>query len=187
MRQVRTNRARQEQYQCHRRRDPDGAVKVRVAIKHVEEVRAREDGRVAAADDLVGVDVEELLVERDAPEEALGRAAGGARGRAGEEAGACVGGDFIARLAVFEVLLYVSLVEPVGGWCNVLDVWNSRSSWRSVWPKSPLKACQWLQTWSGPFQHISTSVSTSTTTSYPLLDILRMCSATVAFKHTRNT
>jgi hypothetical protein len=53
-----------------------------------------------------------------------------------------------------------------GGGC-VLDEWNSRSSWRSVWPRSPY--CDGVSEMSGKVEdsETQTSASTSTTTSYP--------------------
>ena len=53
-------------------RDPERPVEVRVALEDVEEVLARVEGGAAAGEDLRGVDVEELLVEGDAPEETFG-------------------------------------------------------------------------------------------------------------------
>lgn len=70
--QVLTYRACHEQYDHHSRSDPERAVEVRVAFEHVEEVLAREEGAAASVQDLVGVDVEELLVEAYAPEVAFG-------------------------------------------------------------------------------------------------------------------
>lgn len=51
--------------------DPKGAVEVGVAVEHIEKVGVGEGYCAAAAEDLVGVDVEELLVEGDAPKETL--------------------------------------------------------------------------------------------------------------------
>lgn len=70
-REVLADRAGQEKNHNDGRRDPEGPVEVRVAFEDVEEVLARVEGGAAASEDLVGVDVEELLVEGDAPEEAL--------------------------------------------------------------------------------------------------------------------
>jgi hypothetical protein len=71
-RQVLANSARQEENHNDGRRDPEGPVEVWVALEDVEEVLARVKSGTAAGEDLVGVDVEELLVEADAPEETLG-------------------------------------------------------------------------------------------------------------------
>lgn len=70
-RQVLTNRARQEKNHDDCCSDPEGPVQVRVAFEDVEEVLARVEGGAAACENLVGVDVEELLVEGDTPEETL--------------------------------------------------------------------------------------------------------------------
>lgn len=51
--------------------DPEGAVEVRVAFEGVEEGGARVEGCEAAGEDGGGVDVEELGVEGEGPEEAL--------------------------------------------------------------------------------------------------------------------
>ena len=72
LREVLADGAGQEEDHHHSRRDPEGAVEVGVALEDVEEVLARVEGCAAAGEDLGGVDVEELLVEGDAPEEALG-------------------------------------------------------------------------------------------------------------------
>lgn len=78
-REVLTDRTRQEQNHDDCRRDPERAIEVRVALEDVEEVLARIEGCAAAGEDLVGVDVEELLVERYAPKEAFrGRLLAGA-------------------------------------------------------------------------------------------------------------
>ena len=71
-RKVLTYRAREEEDDDDGGRDPERPVEVRVALEDVEEVLARVEGGAAAGEDLRGVDVEELLVEGDAPEEALG-------------------------------------------------------------------------------------------------------------------
>jgi hypothetical protein len=71
-REVLADRARQEQDDNDGGRDPERPVEVRVALEDVEEVLARVQRGAAAREDLGGVDVEELLVEGDAPEEALG-------------------------------------------------------------------------------------------------------------------
>ena len=52
--------------------DPEGPVEVRVPVEDVEEVGARVEGSAAAAEDFGGVDVEELGVEGEGPEEAFG-------------------------------------------------------------------------------------------------------------------
>jgi len=56
---------------------------------------------------------------------------------------------------------------------SVLELWNSRSSWRSVWPKSPLGRVSWLFALC-VMVFRNTSASTSTTKSYPRLAILSM-------------
>jgi hypothetical protein len=71
-REVLADRTRQEEDDNDGGRDPKRPVEVRVALKDVEEVLARVEGSAAARQDLSGVNVEELLVEGDAPEEALG-------------------------------------------------------------------------------------------------------------------
>lgn len=80
-------------------RDPKGPVQVRVAVQDVEEVCVGPDGGAAAAQDFVGVDVEELGVEGDGPEVVLavclrGPAGGGQEGRVagGKLAAGRVGG-----------------------------------------------------------------------------------------------
>ena len=103
VRQLPANRAGQEQYEHDRGRDPEGAIKVRVAVEDVKEVGPRVQRRPAPFDDLVGVDVEELGVEVDAPEEAFGGARRPLRGAAVEECGGAVGRDFGAVLRVVEV------------------------------------------------------------------------------------
>lgn len=79
--QILADGAAEEQDQDHRCRDPEGSVEVRVALEHVEEVGAGEERGPAAGQDGRCVDVEELGVEGDGPEEALRRALGGCRGR----------------------------------------------------------------------------------------------------------
>jgi hypothetical protein len=91
-RQVLTNRSGQEEDYDDCGSDPEGAVEVWVALEDVEEVLTRVEGGAAAGEDLIRVDVEELLVEGDAPEEALG--GGLLAGAWGAEEGACVGLDF---------------------------------------------------------------------------------------------
>ena len=83
------NGSAQEQDQDHRCRDPEGTVQIRVALEHVQEVRARVQGRPAPCQNSRGVDIEELRVERDGPEEPLGAiivvgAGGRGSGRRGE-------------------------------------------------------------------------------------------------------
>jgi hypothetical protein len=70
-RQVLAYRASQEKNHDDCRRDPEGPVEVWVAFEYVEEVLAGVERGAAAGKNLVGVDVEELLVKADAPEEAL--------------------------------------------------------------------------------------------------------------------
>jgi hypothetical protein len=69
------NSAAQEQDEHHRGRNPERPVQVRVPLEHVQEIGAREQRRPAAAQHSRGVDVEELRVEGEGPEEALGRGA----------------------------------------------------------------------------------------------------------------
>jgi len=139
-RQVLADRAGQEQDHHDRSRDPEWPVEVRVAFEDVEEVLARVERGAAASEDLVGVDVEELLVEGDAPEEALG---GGLLAVAwGAEERARVGLDFGgAGGVVVECWCSILAIRVLTVYydCNcVLELWNSRlSSWRSVWPRSP--------------------------------------------------
>jgi len=52
----------------HRCRDPEGAVEVGVSLEDIEEVLTRIESCAAAGEDLVGVDIEELLIEGYAPE-----------------------------------------------------------------------------------------------------------------------
>ena len=103
--EVSVNIPREKQHENNRGRDPERAVQVGVAIKHVQEVRARVQRGAAAAQDFVGVDVEELRVEAEGPEEALGgeragRLLGGG-GRVVE--GQCTLEGFVPRRAVAEV------------------------------------------------------------------------------------
>lgn len=71
-REVLADRTRQEEDDDDGGRDPERPVEVRVALEDVEEILARVERGAAARQDLRGVDVEELLVEGDAPEEAFG-------------------------------------------------------------------------------------------------------------------
>ena len=86
-REVLADRARQEEDDNYGGCDPERPVEVRVALEDVEEVLAWVEGGAAAGEDLGGVDVEELLVEGNAPEEALG-GRGGLAGAWGAEEGA---------------------------------------------------------------------------------------------------
>lgn len=70
--QVLADSACQEQDHNDGCRDPEGSVEVRVALEDIEEVLAGVQRGAAAGEDLVGVNVEELLVEGNAPEEAFG-------------------------------------------------------------------------------------------------------------------
>ena len=83
--------------------DPDGAVEVRVAVEDVEEVGAGEEGGAGAAEDFGGVDVEELGVEGEGPEEAFGRGGGGGGGGVGGEGEGGVRGDLGAGGLGFEI------------------------------------------------------------------------------------
>ena len=62
------DRARQKEDDNDGGRDPERPVEVRVALEDVEEVLARVEGCAAASEDLVGIDIEELVVEGYAPE-----------------------------------------------------------------------------------------------------------------------
>ena len=100
LRKILTDRPREEEYHYNRRRDPKGTVQVGVPLKHVKEVLTGVDCATAAVQDLVGVDIEELLVEGYAPEVAAGGGGGGAgaevvvAGGLVEKGGGGVGGDF---------------------------------------------------------------------------------------------
>jgi len=74
--QILRNRARHEQNDHHCRRDPKRPVQIRVAIKDIEEVCAGKQRGAASFENLVGVDVEELGVEGQCPEEVLVAARG---------------------------------------------------------------------------------------------------------------
>ena len=76
-RQTPTHRARQKQNHHDRRRDPERAVEIRIPFEHVQKVGSWKYGGAAALEDLVGVDIEELRVERDGPEVSLGLERGG--------------------------------------------------------------------------------------------------------------
>lgn len=100
-REVATDRPCQEQDDHHGSRDPERAVQVGVPVQHVEEVAAREDGGPASAQDLGGVDVEELRVEGEGPEVVFrGGRAGAAAGRVIglREEGGVLGGGELATL-----------------------------------------------------------------------------------------
>jgi hypothetical protein len=114
-RQVLADSARQEQDHNYGRCYPEGPVEVWVAFEDVEEVLARVEGGAAAGEDLVRVDVEELLVEADAPEETLG--GGGLAGAwCAEEVG--VGLDFGGAGGVVVECWWEVLV----GWSSVLVI-----------------------------------------------------------------
>jgi hypothetical protein len=129
-RQVLADSARQEQDHHDGCRDPERPVEVWVALEDIEEVLAGVESGAAAGEDLVGVDIEELLVKSDAPEETLG---GGwlAGAWCAEEVG--VGLDFGSAGGVVVECWWEALVE----WSSVLilrvcvlELWNSRlSSW----------------------------------------------------------
>jgi hypothetical protein len=92
----------EEEYQNNGRSDPERAIKVRVTLKDVKEVCAGKEGGPAAAEDLVGIDVEELGVEGEAPQELLAAvvtvvARGGRREEVCAGAGGG-GGDLALRL-----------------------------------------------------------------------------------------
>jgi hypothetical protein len=61
------HRARQEEYHHDRRRDPERSVQIRVAVEHIEEVGAWEDGRGTTSDDFVRVNVKILTVVMNCP------------------------------------------------------------------------------------------------------------------------
>ena len=63
--------SREEEDNHDGRRDPERTVQIGVAVEDIEEVCAREERGSAAAQDFGGIDVEELRVERDAPEVAF--------------------------------------------------------------------------------------------------------------------
>ena len=86
-RPIRTDRPAQEQDQDDRRRDPKRPVQVRVPLEHVQEAVAREQRGPAPREDRRGVDVEELRVEGEGPEEPLAAAARGGGCRRGEGEG----------------------------------------------------------------------------------------------------
>lgn len=92
--QVPGNGAGEEENEDHGGGDPERAVQVRVSVQDIEEGRARVERRCAAAEDFGRVDVEELRVEGERPQESLGR--GGGRG--GEGVAACVRRDFGAGI-----------------------------------------------------------------------------------------
>lgn len=87
LRKILTDRARQEEDYHHRRRNPERPVEVGVTLEYIEEVLARVERGAASGEDLLGVDVEELLVEGDAPEEALRGGGLAAAGAGGQERG----------------------------------------------------------------------------------------------------
>lgn len=95
LRQIITNRPAQKQNKHHRRRDPKRAVQIRISLQHVQEVRPRVQRRPAPLQHAGRVDVKELRVEGQRPEEALAGARVGVRsggyGR-GEQAEAAAGG-----------------------------------------------------------------------------------------------
>lgn len=85
----------------HSCRDPEGAVEIWVTLHNVEEVLARVERAAASVEDLIRIDIEELLVEGDAPEEAF---RGGRRLARGVQEGALlgVGGDLVSRIVIVE-------------------------------------------------------------------------------------
>jgi len=68
-REILADGTRHEQDHHHGRRDPERPVQVRVAVQDVEKVGAREQCGPASLEDFVRVDVEELTVEGERPEE----------------------------------------------------------------------------------------------------------------------
>ena len=70
--QILRNGASHEQDHYHCCSNPERTVQVRVAFHDVQEVLARIYCGATSVQDLVGVDIEELLVEREAPEVTLG-------------------------------------------------------------------------------------------------------------------
>ena len=65
-------RARDEEDEDDRGRDPEGAIEIRIALQRVQEGSARIQGGETAGQNRGGVDVEELGVKGESPEEALG-------------------------------------------------------------------------------------------------------------------
>ena len=101
---------------------------------------ARVDGAAAAVEDLCGLDVEELLVEAYAPEVAFGGGWAAAAGTGGVEEGGLVWLDFGAAVGVGVEGCVTEVRDGEGGngrGGDVLELWNSRSSFRSVCPRSP--------------------------------------------------
>ena len=102
-RQLPTNRTRHEQDKHDRRCNPEWPVEVGIALQHIEEVGARVQRCPAPLEHFICVDVEELRVEGDAPEEFLGRSAAGGSAASGAVECVRVGCDFVARIWLFEV------------------------------------------------------------------------------------
>jgi hypothetical protein len=102
LREVLVDRPRQEEDNDDGCRDPHGPVEIGVAFEYVEEVGARVDGRGAAAEHFIGVDVEGLRVEGEGPEVVFARTARG-RGRAGEGVGLDFGGAALGGGGCVEV------------------------------------------------------------------------------------
>lgn len=133
---IETYRAPQEQNQHHRRGDPERPVQIRVTLQHVEEVRARVQRRPAPLQDGGGVDVEELRVEGQRPEEALAAARGARGGHGGGQAGrgaGLAGGGGEGGVVEFEgVVLEVGVAEVALGSVRKgrqARGWGSDGSW----------------------------------------------------------
>lgn len=65
--QLPTDRARHEQDEDNRRRDPEGTVQVWIALQHIEEVGSWVQRCPASLEHFIGVYIEELRVEGDGP------------------------------------------------------------------------------------------------------------------------
>lgn len=109
-RQILTDGASEEQDEHDRGGDPKRAVQVRITLQDIQEVRAGKQRRPAPREHGGGVDVEELRVEGEGPEVALGRgAAAAARGGWGEGGGVgfAAGGAVVGECGgvEFEVFL----------------------------------------------------------------------------------
>ena len=95
-RQLPTDRARHEEYEYDRGCNPEGPVQIRVTLQHIEEVGAWVQRGPASFEDLVGVDVEELRVEGDGPQELLRGATAGGSAASGAVEGGGVGRKLVA-------------------------------------------------------------------------------------------
>src|SRR5688572_26894445 len=66
------NRSAQEQNQHHRSRNPKRSIQIRIPLQHIQEVRPGIQRRPTTRQNSRGINVKELRVERDGPEETLG-------------------------------------------------------------------------------------------------------------------